>query len=273
MKEKFYTDFSVKRSISQDWQMEDVHFHDLFEIYYSFTNNIKYLIDGKLYAVNRGDLFIFNNKELHKIIVPADIKYERYVLIFNPALVQDLSTKRTNLLEFFLNRSKDFRNKVQLDDIQEQKLLDLFKKAEQYSKTNQYGYDIYTRTILAEILLLINSFYRNYSYRTLHTEDEDYNRIKPVITYIHDNYDKKLSVQKIAAEFNLSSYHLGYLFKKATGFSIYDYIINLRIIKAKDLLREQIAVSKVCELVGFGSYSNFIRTFSKRVGISPGQYS
>ncbi len=57
------------------------------------------------------------------------------------------------------------------------------------------------------------------------------------------------------------------------GFSIYDYIINLRIIKAKDLLREQIAVSTVCELVGFGSYSNFIRTFSKRVGISPGQYS
>ncbi len=60
MKKKFYTDFSVKLCINQNWQMKDVHFHDLFEIYYSFTNNIKYLIDGKLYAVNRGDLFIFN---------------------------------------------------------------------------------------------------------------------------------------------------------------------------------------------------------------------
>ena len=44
--------------------------------------------------------------------------------------------------------------------------------------------------------------------------------------------------------------------------------------KAKELLmKEDNSVSKVCEQVGFGSYSHFIRTFSKRVGTSPGQYS
>lgn len=277
MKEKFFTDFSLSHKTTNNYQMKDVHFHDLYEIYYSLTDNINYLINGKLYPINHGDLFIFNNTDLHKTVIPPNTRYERYVLIFNPVLVRELSTGKTDLLEFFLNKTRDFTPKIHLSEKQANNLLNLFEKAKSYNdgQSYHYGQEIYRKIILGEILLLINTFFHNgtYQIQIATANDSNYERIKPVLKYIHNNYNQKLSCQKLANKFNLSKYHLGHLFKKATGFSIYDYIINLRIMKSKELLRHDNSVSEVCDKVGFGSYSHFIRTFKNRVGIPPGQYS
>jgi YesN/AraC family two-component response regulator len=66
---------------------------------------------------------------------------------------------------------------------------------------------------------------------------------------------------------------LGHIFKKATGFSVNEYIINCRIIKARELLKENLPVSKTGEMVGYCNVSHFIRTFSKLTGLSPKQYA
>jgi len=118
-----------------------------------------------------------------------------------------------------------------------------------------------------------NSYYRNSDLGKTEKADRDYKRIKPVIQYIHGNLESNLSLDELAGIFYLSKYHLGYLFKKATGFTINEYIISRRISKARELLKNNLPVSQVCEMVGFRNLSHFIRTFKKMVGMSPKKYA
>ncbi|MGN0996040.1 MAG: helix-turn-helix domain-containing protein, partial [Candidatus Ventricola sp.] len=56
------------------------------------------------------------------------------------------------------------------------------------------------------------------------------------------------------------------------GLPLKQFIVTKKIALAKQLLDESCSVTQVCERCGFGDYSNFIRTFTKTVGISPLQW-
>ena len=71
----------------------------------------------------------------------------------------------------------------------------------------------------------------------------------------------------------LSKHYLCHVFKKGTGFSVMEYVIQLRIITAQRLLRQGANVQEASERSGFQTYSHFIRTFNTYVGISPKKYA
>ena len=272
-KENINADFLVTHSISQNWQMEGFHFHDVYEIYYTMTDKIKYFINGKTLELEKGDLLVFNNQDLHRSIIPKNTKYERILIVFNPQYIQNLSTPDTDLLECFLHRDVDFNHRIHLDREQSSLLLALLEKAQRYLQSDTYGADVYTRLCLGEILLLVNQFYHTVGDTPPHGHEGDYVRIKPVIQFIHQHLDEPLTLERLSDTFYLSKYHLGYLFKKATGFTICEYIIHNRIMKARELLKKKYSVSQVCEMVGFVNHAHFIRTFKKYVGIPPKQYA
>lgn len=98
-------------------------------------------------------------------------------------------------------------------------------------------------------------------------------QINKVLLYLKEHMAEKLTLDDIAANFYISKYHLSHCFKLATGFSIMEYLINTRILKACQLLREGVHVQDAGEAVGFQSNGHFIRTFSTFTGISPKQYT
>lgn len=273
LKEHIDTDFFIRHNISTSWNMSQFHFHDVFEIYYAMSDGVKYFVDDKVYEVKKGDLFVFNNMDLHKTIAPADTIYERYIITFRHEFIENLSTPQTDLLECFLNREPDFVHRIHLNFEQSSNLLEMFKKAEKYTAPDVYGADIYKKLVLTEILIVINSYYHSSRSNTVRGREGTYNRIKPVIDYIHEHLDSDLSLEKLSTRFFLSKYHLGFLFKSATGFSINEYVINRRIIKARELLKKNLPVAQVCEMVGFNNQCHFTRTFKKLVGSSPKQYA
>ena len=94
-----------------------------------------------------------------------------------------------------------------------------------------------------------------------------------VIEYLRLHFGEDLSIEDLCGVVGFSKYYLCHLFKDVTGFGLNEYIINLRILKARELLRQNISVQQVGEIVGFSNNSHFIRTFKTMVGVSPGQYS
>jgi len=94
--------------------------------------------------------------------------------------------------------------------------------------------------------------------------------IKQVVS---KRYSEQLSVADIANEIFLSPGYANIVFKKETGQTIFDYLIDVRIDNAKKLLREPDAkVSVVAERVGYINTSYFCLMFKKCVGISPAEY-
>lgn len=97
--------------------------------------------------------------------------------------------------------------------------------------------------------------------------------IDTAIQYIRSNVGKAISLEELACIANLSPYYFSHCFKRQTGFSPLDYVINTRIEKAKVmLLRTNRSISEIAYEVGYSSSGSLINMFVKRVGESPNQY-
>lgn len=270
-KEVWNKEYIIDKTNRVGWSMNNYHFHDHFEIYLSLTNHIKVYVNGRFYQVNRGSLLLYNHMDLHKIVVPKGVPYERYIFHFKPEYINNFSLPDVDLLDCFLNRAPDFCHMIQLEEKQLSDFEILLDKAIEKYENPTFGGNLYNKILLAELLLNINPLYRS-RIDIPFIESKDYLRIQPVLKYIHENLGSQLSVESIATAFYLSSPHLEYLFKKVTCTSINKYIIYRRILKAREYLKNGMNVSQVSESVGFNNISHFIRTFKKIVGVSPTQY-
>ncbi len=95
--------------------------------------------------------------------------------------------------------------------------------------------------------------------------------ISRAIKYIYDNFEKELRTETIAQTVSLSRSYFSKLFLKETGYTPRDYILNVRINAAQDmLLREnKLSVQAVAENCGFANASHFCRLFKQKTGKSP----
>lgn len=95
-----------------------------------------------------------------------------------------------------------------------------------------------------------------------------------VKNYIEENYsDANMSVALIAEHFKKNPTYLSRFFKEHIGEGLLDYINKVRIMKAKQLLKEtQMNINEVSQQTGFINSAALIRVFKKYEGITPGQF-
>jgi two-component system, response regulator YesN len=98
-------------------------------------------------------------------------------------------------------------------------------------------------------------------------------QITPAMEFINTNYTRSLSLSEIAKAAHLSPSRLAHVFKEHTGLTVVDYITQVRIGRAKELL---LSTSKscidVCYEVGYSNQSYFTRTFREQTGMTPRQF-
>ena len=97
---------------------------------------------------------------------------------------------------------------------------------------------------------------------------------KQILEFLAQNYhDSNLSLFSIADHFSVSGSYLSRYFKDQTGINFSDYISEIRIAKAKELLADKkFSIVDVAASVGYNSANSFIRTFKRYELITPGQY-
>jgi AraC-like DNA-binding protein len=91
--------------------------------------------------------------------------------------------------------------------------------------------------------------------------------------FICQNFTDQLSLTSVARVANISAGHLSEKFRQVTGVNFVDYVGNVRIERACDLLSdEKMRISEIAFAVGFQSLSQFNRVFKKVHGRSPTEY-
>ena len=97
--------------------------------------------------------------------------------------------------------------------------------------------------------------------------------VQKVIKYIHAHLSEDLSLERLAAEVYLSPSHLIRLFRAETQHSPHEYIVLLRMDRAKYLLKTTtIPIKTIAYEVGYRSESSFSGAFTERIGISPRKF-
>lgn len=95
-------------------------------------------------------------------------------------------------------------------------------------------------------------------------------QLKQVTSYIHEYFDRDLSLAELANLVQLSPYHFARLFKRSTGLPPHKYLLQYRIECAKQLLRErELSIAEVACVVGFSSQGHLNYHFKRLVGATP----
>ncbi|MFD2115352.1 helix-turn-helix domain-containing protein [Paenibacillus yanchengensis] len=98
--------------------------------------------------------------------------------------------------------------------------------------------------------------------------------MEAIITYMETEYAAQhLSLESVAEQFNMNPSYFGQMIKKETNKTFLQYLSNVRITKAKELLdNHHLKIHEVAEATGYGNRSTFIRVFKAQVGITPTEY-
>ncbi|MDF5714830.1 MAG: AraC family transcriptional regulator [Rhizonema sp. NSF051] len=99
-----------------------------------------------------------------------------------------------------------------------------------------------------------------------------YTQLQQTINYIHTHLDQNLSLMEIAEVINISPTYFASLFKRATGSSPHQYVIQQRVERAKMLLsKTDLTISDIALQVGFSSQSHLTQQFKRFTGMTPKQ--
>jgi len=91
--------------------------------------------------------------------------------------------------------------------------------------------------------------------------------------YINENFRENVTLKDVADFVSMNSSYFSELFKSETGTNFIDFLTEIRINTAKDLLENsEIKVKEIGYLIGYENNTYFNRVFKKRVGVTPSEY-
>lgn len=263
-------DYEVFHYLNNDLAGVNLHHHDFYECYLFLSGDVTYLIEGKTYCLMPGDIILINSKELHQAIINnKEITYERIVLWLDKAFLKKLSTGETDLTLCFENPSK--KNVIRADVELQQTIKTILNKLLSLEYYKGIGYDLLYKAYITELMVYINNISFNEK-AYIGIDMKKSNLIEDILDYINNHIEEDITVDMLSEQFYLSKFHLSREFKKHTGTTIHRYIVQKKLIAAKELILSEIPITDVYKQCGFGDYSNFFRAFKNEYGITPKQF-
>lgn len=105
------------------------------------------------------------------------------------------------------------------------------------------------------------------------SEEEERKPIRIAKQYMQNHYMEPITLELVADKVGFNSSYFSSFFKKETGEGFADYLIRLRMEKAKELLKDtKDTVKEICEKVGYSDVKHFTSMFRKYTGLKPGEY-
>ena len=106
----------------------------------------------------------------------------------------------------------------------------------------------------------------------IYSNKEQIETVIDVRNYIENNYDSDLNLDLLSHLCFISKFHLLRLFKKYYGQTPRQYLIDKRIEKSKEHLKNGMSVTETCFAIGFESLGSFSTLFKTKTGKSPSEY-
>ncbi|WP_221568756.1 helix-turn-helix domain-containing protein [Alkalihalobacillus sp. TS-13] len=211
-----------------------------------------------------GDIIILSAGESSLWRWDTDLSFYRIEL--PPDLLGDVGNKS----EMAFNGPIELHHILQTHD---PKLFQLTQWLMEDIKQGGIGGKLYEESLSNLLALHVLKRYTSTKFDPYKPKNLSDREINTAIQYIHDRINQNISLTELAREVNVSPAHLIRLFKKATGFPPHQYVIQLRVNRAKTLLlTKKVSISEVAAEVGFADQSHFHRHFKRLVGCTPREY-
>lgn len=252
------------------FNMPAAHLHPMYEIYYLLSGTRKIFLDDSIYILEKGDLVFIPMNTIHKTSYVNDRPHERIVVNFSDADAADIksSVPPVSFKKLFRPEPVIHVPGVHRDYIESllNRMLSEYEQSDSYSSVN-------IKNCLQELIIFMIRYSRRKSGEPFQAISVADTLMQDAARYIRTNYTKDLSLESVAAHVSISPTYFSKKFKSSTGFGYKEYLINVRIQAAADMLLETNAsVSEIAEKCGFNSSDHFGNAFKRAKGVSPLKY-
>ncbi|MFP3766559.1 AraC family transcriptional regulator [Streptococcus sp. TATVAM-FAB35] len=233
---------------------------DNYVLHFIVDGKGKLTIDGITTQLKTGDMFILPKGKVAFYQADGEHPWTYLWVGFSGSKAENILSK-TQLLDHYFCHST-----------LESKVLDQIVKLTQFR--DQKLDDVTELQLIAELYKLLAFLMEELPSKSM--SDSNIliqNYIKQTKKIIHTQYSKTLKVSQIAKKLNLNRSYLYKIFKEETGYSIKDYLGQIRMEKSADLLiNTTFHISEVANAVGFPDALAFSKAFKKHFGQSPSNY-
>ena len=254
---------------------------DLFKITESepvlkqcYEKGIIFIFQGKKEVLHENQLLTYDANHYLILSHPSPMECRVFVSDNTPILGLriDLNTKILNELLYDSNISFQYAHEgkpgLYTEYVTDQ-LLDAITRLLESLLDSQYKL-LLSALYIKEILFLVLKSPHVYALNCNRYRNESYYKISQVIDNIYLNYQEKYDVYTLANHVNMSTSTFHNSFKEITGYSPIQYIKNVKLHKAKELLTTQQLPAKVAAYeVGYESLSQFNREYKRLFGTTP----
>ena len=250
----------------------DFHEHAFYEIYLFLSGNVNYIIEGRTYKLQPGDILLTNNSDIHRPeILPSKQPYERTVIWLDDDFFSRMRDIGEDLTACFKDAARRNYRLIRPSKTQLSEIRSACRIMEQERMNHQIGNRIMAYSAMMNIIVLLSRAY----YDTPDSAQQDVtenDQVNQIIAYINEHLAENLTLDSLAEQFYISKYHLGHLFKQFTGLSLYQYIMKKRLTVARNMLTLGTPVTTACIECGLNDYSNFLKAFKREFGCNPSNF-
>lgn len=233
------------------------HFHDTFSLGVNKEGISIYMNTDKEYILKENRLSIINPKAVHSCNSCSDILNVYYMLYLNTSWCKNIQSlinedikEFTNIPSHILEDKVFFHKYLELCDY-------LFSKNTVFEKEN-------------ELIVFFFDFFSLYleENKSILTDT----KFQEIISYLDLNYKENISLENLSKTFDLNPFYIIRLFKSQMNLTPHAYLLNVKINKAKEFIRNGYSLVDTALECGFFDQSHFHRNFLKIVAITPKEY-
>jgi AraC-like DNA-binding protein len=257
--------FTFKRKFDGP-HVTDIHSHDFVTMVYILSGSCLYSIGGGTYHVKKGDLLIFDSDVPHgKTVKPGEEIMEMHIGFGNICvdglsknhLVAEGSCPVYNLQEY------------------EQSFLRCCSDICTAQENNLPGCELMIKVHVMRFIVLFLQATRTQTHTSGMSlagfdSSEKAVIVNTLIKYLNENYMRQISLETISKSIYLSPAYISKVFREEIGESPINYLIKIRLSKAKELLMEGgHSIKSVARAVGYEDAYYFSKLFKKYNNVSP----
>ena len=262
--------FHLKDKKNQDFEF---HYHDFNKIIIFLSGAVTYLIEGKAYYLKPWDILLVNNHDVHKPIIDSSKTYERIVIWANQDFIENHNYENCDLSTCFKLANEKSFNLIRLEAKFQNDIKSIIKSLQSALNSNDFGSKLLSNSLFIQLLIYLNRVPLDNMSLTDGDALKYDKQIENILKYINNNLCTDLSIEFLSQKFYISKYYLMHKFKKETGYTLHNYVMQKRLLIAKDFIQSGEPITKTYIQCGFNDYSCFLRSFKNIFHKSPSEFS
>ena len=257
-----------------------MHAHEFIELNIVLKGRGRHYMGGRAFPVSRGNVFVIPPDTGHGYAQEKSL--DVYHLLLNPRFVErnlrDLRALPGFVLFFtvepFFRTETEFRYGLRLDAAERNRIDWLIARLDEELERKDAGRDVAAESLA---LYLIARLCRAYARQHPAGAPREGNpprmqAIQSALALVAERYGRRLSLNDLAGAAHMDRHYFCRLFREATGMTPMDYVAEVRVQKARELLRStDLKVTDIAYRVGFYDSAHLTRTFRKLTGITPSE--